>query len=670
MEDKIMNFVTTCKRGLGKIQRNADEKAKRRTEIVRLRGGGTLEVCGVIKMAKEAMRFRKSIESDAAKAVHTNIKRTAALAVKSMERDLYFEELLRSGAYLYPNMFLAVNPFGEAPLTALILFETEGSCGIRVTVPGDTRGTDFIYSLPVTKHHRIPVIGLYPKRKNKVKIELLNERNAVIDSRVVPVQTKALPVDLLDVIRPFKVAENPAFEKIMISGGVDIKTCAFDKMGSIRYYLRRRVRGYGIFPLSEGRFVFMEKEVVIPSYSNPQTSVYHDMDYMGRVYRTYLSEKGVHHTLEEKDNGNFLTGSNSMMEHTEDMVIEVDRETGEIVWELKIEDLFDDKYQNMMDWAHVNSAVYYPKDETVLISLRNVHAVISVDYKTKKLRWLLSDVKFWKGTKMTDKLLKPVGDVKWTYQQHAAYELDDDFDGNPDTKHIMIFDNHWAKRRKAKSFDGDPLSYVSIYTVNEKEGTVALYKHFGCPKTRIRANGIYCKKEGRIYSMAGAYAEDVKGCAGGVYEYDFKTGELLAEYGVKPGYFRAYEFAPDMDALAKPMPITENYLVGHTKRPHQLGQNEIDFSSCRLYKSIKLKYMQWEQCLFVHYIDHQLRKVYFVGEKGRYAVDFDDTYQTMEVFKNNHYYYTMQFDTLPSDHYEIYLDIKGEVVRTGKYVEK
>lgn len=668
-----MNFVATCKRGLGKLQRKSDEKSKRRTEIVRLKEGGTLEICGICKMAKEAMPFREGITSDEAKAVRTNIKQTAALPVKTLARDLYFEELLRSGTYRFPNMFLVVNPFGEAPLTALILFETEGSCGIRVTVPGNTPETDFIYNLPYTKYHRVPIVGLYPKRKNKVKIELLNEKNEVIDRRIVPVKTKALPLDLKDVIQTFKVAENPAFKNIMINGGVDIKTCAFDKQGSIRYYLRRRVRGYGIFPLAGGRFVFMEKEIAIPSYSNPQTSVYHDMDYLGRVYRTYLSEKGVHHTLEEKENGNFLTGSNSMMEHTEDMVVEIDRETGEVVWELKIEDLFDDKYKNMMDWAHVNSAVYYPKDETVLISLRNVHAVISVDYKTKKLRWLLSDVKFWKKTGMVDKLLKPVGDVKWTYQQHAAYELDDDFDGNPDTKHIMIFDNHWAKRRKAKSFDGDPLSYVSIYTVNEKEGTVELYKRFGCPKTRIRANGIYCKKEGHIYSMAGAYAENVKGCAGGVYEYDFKTGELLAEYGVKPGYFRAYEFAPDMEALAKPMPITKNYLVGHTKRPYKIEESEaekIEFSSRRLIKSRKLKYILWEQLLFIHYIDHQLCKVYFVGEKGAYAVDFDDTYQTMEIFENNHYYYSTQFDNLPSDRYKIYLNITGEVVNSGKYVEK
>ena len=137
-----MNFVATCKRGLGKLQRKADDRSKRRTEVIRLKEGGTLEICGLSKMAKEAMPFREKITREEAKAVRTNIKQTPALPVKTLARDLYFEELLHSGTYLYPNMFLVVNPFGEAPLTALILFETEGSCGIRVTVPGKIQETD------------------------------------------------------------------------------------------------------------------------------------------------------------------------------------------------------------------------------------------------------------------------------------------------------------------------------------------------------------------------------------------------------------------------------------------------------------------------------------------------------------------------------------------------
>ncbi|EKC57000.1 Arylsulfotransferase (ASST), partial [human gut metagenome] len=124
----------------------------------------------------------------------------------------------------------------------------------------------------------------------------------------------------------------------------------FDIEGKIRYYLSRKPRGYGIFPLSDGHFFYMEKYISVPSYSNPQTVESYDMDYFGRVFRTYLTEKGVHHTAEEKAGGNILTGSNSMLEHTEDCVIEIDRQTGEIVWQLNMAEIFDETYQNMMDW--------------------------------------------------------------------------------------------------------------------------------------------------------------------------------------------------------------------------------------------------------------------------------------------------------------------------------
>ena len=150
----------------------------------------------------------------------------------------------------------------------------------------------------------------------------------------------------------------------MINGGVKIHTCVFDIEGKIRYYLSRKPRGYGIFPLSDGHFFYMEQYISVPSYSNPQTEESYDMDYFGRVFRTYLTEKGVHHTAEEKAGGNILTGSNSMLEHTEDCVIEIDRQTGEIVWQLNMAELFDETYQNMMDWCHVNSAAYYEKDRT------------------------------------------------------------------------------------------------------------------------------------------------------------------------------------------------------------------------------------------------------------------------------------------------------------------
>lgn len=661
-------WVRQMRRVKRKIIKISVERSGSRLKRINLGDGGAVWVCGVGWLAKRAEAYEPQFRRDAGAGIRTNIFRETMYALKTATRDYYLEKLLQSGKYTFSNIFVVRNPYGEAPLTALAIFVTERECGVRVTVKGDVPETDYVAELPRAKYHRIPILGLYPGRRNTVCLELLSPEGKVDARHTIPIETKPLPSDLQNIIEVKKVTENPAFQNILISGGLGIKACAFDRQGEIRYFLRRLVRGYGIFPMENGHFFFMEKEISTPSYSNPQCIQSYDMDYLGRVFKCYLTKDGVHHTVEEKLGGNILAGSNTMLEHTEDMVIEIDRETGEIVWSVTMEELFDEYYQDMMDWAHVNSAVYYDRDKSVLLSLRNIHTVCLVDYETKKLRWMLSDPNFWKETTMTDRLLKPEGDVPWVYQQHAAYEMEQDFDGNPDTKHILVFDNHWAKRRRAESFDKDPLSYVSIYTVNEKEMTVSLYRRFGFPKTRIRANGIYCHEQGRVYAMAGSYAEPIEGNAGGVYEIDFETGDIISEFGVKPGYFRAYDFAPDYEELIQPVGSPGDYVAGELRRPEKVTDAPAFHASNKV-KDPAVMYAIQEEILQVRGRDHAIKGIYFAGRKGNYVVRFEDTYQTMDIFAENEYFLAVQVDNLPPDHYRIYLDMDGQMLNTGKWIE-
>ncbi|MCI5936893.1 MAG: aryl-sulfate sulfotransferase [Eubacterium sp.] len=633
--------------------------------------GGVIRICGVGWLAKKASVLEPMFCRKEAAGILSNIDTESMYALKSATRDVCLEQMLQSETYTFDNIFVIRNPYGEAPLTALAIFYTEKEYAVRVTVKGTTKATDYVQEIPKAKYHRVPILGLYAGRENTVRLELIGEDGKTVAKHTFPITTKKLPKELQNIITVKKMSEDPGIPFVMISGGLGIKTCVFDKEGEIRYFLRRMVKGYGIFPLENGHFFYMEKEISTPSYSNPQCVMSYDMDYLGRVYQCYLTKDGVHHTVEEKAGGNILAGSNTMMEHTEDMVIEIDRHTGEVVWELRVEDLFDGTYKDMMDWAHVNSAVYCEKDHSVLLSLRNIHTVCSVDYETKQLRWMLSDTEFWKGTKMTDKMLAPVGKVPWVYQQHAAYELDADFDGNPDTKHIMIFDNHWAVRRKADSFDDDPLSYVSIYTVNEKEMTVSLYKRFGFRKTRIRANSIYLPEEGRMYSMAGSFAKSLKGNKGAVYEFDFETGKTLSEIRIKPGFFRGYAFEPDVTALTKPLPLNREYVCGNLRQPKPVklqDMEKISFKRCKKLTDPAYFLLRQEDLIFIREVDHAISKIYFAGAKGVFEVNYEDTYQTMKTFEDKEYFITTQINHLPKDRYKIYVEVKGELYNTGKWV--
>lgn len=634
---------------------------------------------GVGWLARKSKEFDDLYGRQSSKHIKANMSQFKSTGLKSLTRDRAIEEILHKGKNGFDKIMIVKNPYGGSPLCAIALFTTEEECTVRVTVSGRTSDTDMVFEIPKTRYHRVPIIGLYAKTKNRVKFELLDDDKNVICFREIFIKTKKkTPSDVATAIKIEKVSQNPALKNIMISGGLGIRTFTFDRNGDVRHYLRRIVKGYGIFPLLDGHFFFMDKEVSLPSYSNPQCVLAYDMDYMGRVYKTYLSEKGFHHTLEEKTpGGNFLTGSNTMEEHTEDVVAEIDRQTGKVVNELRIDEVLDDTFIDMMDWAHVNSAVYYEQDDAMLISLRNVHAVICVDYKTKKLRWMLSDPEFWKPAtdEMKDKLLKPIGEVPWCYQQHAAYFIDEDLDGNPDTRHMIVFDNHWAKRRKAESFDNDKKSYVSIYTINEKEMTVSLEKRFGHRKTRIRANALLCLKERRVYSMAASYAKPDHGQNGAVYEFDYDTGEIVSKFFVKPGYFRAYDFNPCVEKIAKPIEHNpqDDFLCGDLKRPVKMSDEEYaEFKQKKTRRKKIMKntmYME-EDILFVQTIDHGVKKIVFVGENEAYATHFEETYQTMDVFATNYYYIVTWLDTLPPGRYNIFLDMGKNVCRTRKWIEK
>lgn len=645
--------------------------------------GGKCVFAPIACVCNQADKYRELFLRPTSKRIETNLPAQESLALKSYIRDYFLQNTLLSEEYSFDNIFLVRNPYGDSPLSALALFKTDFKCGVKVTVKGKSEETDFSYELSEKVFHRVPILFLLHDCDNKIILELIKNGDSV-DKKTLSISTKGLFCDAVNCVSVEKESKDPAFSNVLITGGLNIRSLAFDKKGDIRYYHKRRVKGYGIFPMTKGHYIFMEKFVTVPSYSNPQCAQFHDMDYLGRVHRTYFQKKGVHHTSQEKTpGGNLLIGSNSMEGHTEDVIIEVHRITGKVVYELRIDEVItDDKYKDLMDWAHVNSVEYY--DDSLLISLRNVHSVICVEYSTKRLKWILADENFWKGTSMEKYCLKPKGEIVWFYQQHAAAFLgakpskEDGClamktDVKNDHKKIMVFDNHWHRRRPVEFFDGDDKSYVSFFEIDEKNMTVSMTKKIGLRKTRIRSNAEVDLDKRRVYAMAGSYAEPENGVVcGAVYEYDYDTEEMLGKYNVNPGFFRACKFEPDFEELAKPlnMPSLEDYYVGDALRPTMIDPKRLKRLKMQYGKAVQKEVTMYieEDALFVNERDHALKHIYFSGENGVFDVNFDTTYQTMDLFKNDTYNYVTRMDMLTPDCYDIFLDIDGELIKTGKYV--
>lgn len=71
-------------------------------------------------------------------------------------------------------------------------------------------------------------------------------------------------------------------------------------------YLEEPSHPYGIHELGNGRFLYAEKYMRQPNYGNAHSVVMHEMDYMGRVYKTFLHPNGFIIGRREKNTGNYL----------------------------------------------------------------------------------------------------------------------------------------------------------------------------------------------------------------------------------------------------------------------------------------------------------------------------------------------------------------------------
>lgn len=663
-------------------------------------------------VSKHSIAYEKELKRDKEKRITTNISRRKQLPLTSVAKDYFIEKKLKSGDYTLKNLLVIQNPYGLAPLTALALFYSKKPYMVRATVVGDTKEDDVVSTTNFAYYHRVPIFGLYPHRENNVILEVINEKDKVIKTIQLKLTTEELPDHMEDMVEVKKKTQPSAFNLTFVYGGDTLYPYAFDNSGKIRYYLKRTPKAYGLFPMSKGIFLFSENNISVPTYSNPHATQALEMDLFGRVYNVIHVKKGLHHDAREMEpGGNIIAAASSLEGYNEDAIIEIDRKTGKVVKEVHLDDIIPDStYKDTVDWAHINTVSYDAKEHSVLVCLRNLHTVVNIDWDNLTLKWMVGDPSFWEETSMKDSLLRPVTDINWFYQAHAAYFLEDDIDGNPDTKHMIIYDNHWDKRRPAKNFDGDINSYVRIYTINEKEGTVDLIKSFPSWKSKIRSNGIYVGDKDRLFVMSGYLEPPMDEMEGLIYEYDFKTEELINHYATVNSFYRAYEFWPDYTELSKPMPLYKDYILGELYeptlteapdvaeallQPESEGEEKSERARKRMRKELRAKLYKQEKkkkksvleaereknianvtmylsedYLYMKAMDHLVSHIYFVGQEHTFVQDYSMTTQkNPALFANSVYFIAIPLAPLQPDNYNIYIQCNKQLYYTEKFIE-
>ncbi|MFI3284552.1 MAG: aryl-sulfate sulfotransferase [Erysipelotrichaceae bacterium] len=341
--------------------------------------------------------------------------------------------------YTIEAPYIEVNPYGTAPLTALIVFETEGEVAVEICIKAKEDGMDIVHTFEASTLHEIPVYGLYADYLNEVVLTVNGEEY------LFNIQTEALPDDF---VYPtvVELQDGYQFDELYFVSPANVGYFAgYDQSGEVRWYYTKQAI-WAIKRLENNHILTStERLVSTPYYS---TGLY-EIDLMGKVYVEYSLPGGYHHDYYEMENGNLIVASDDFSGGTvEDVIVELDRTTGEVVYQIDLKDILpmDEGKSNMWiesDWFHNNSVDYDEETDQLLLSGRHQDAVISIDYSEGTLNWIIGDSTGW-SDEMQSYFFTPTNDVDWQWAQHAAMFM-------PDNQ-VFIFDNGNNRSKIAEEY--------------------------------------------------------------------------------------------------------------------------------------------------------------------------------------------------------------------------
>ena len=379
--------------------------------------------------------------------------------------------------YPLEEALIVVNPYGTSPLSAVAIFSTEEACGGTITVKGKSSENDVTGTFAAEKDHIVPIYGLYNNDTTEVVITLEDGTSSSFE-----VTTEDINVDYGTIQTKMKTETNYDYENLTFICSTMGSLYAVDAAGDIRFYTTMG-GSLGVHQLENGHLLMPASYVLKTSYYKEGMI---ETDLLGKIYREFMVPGGQHHDFVELPDGNLLIASDSPdLSTVEDYVVELDRQTGEVVWELDMKDLMgieegqsasmDSDGSEESDWFHNNGLAYDAQNDLVLLSARHKDAIVAVKKEEKSIAWILGDPTGW-GEEYQSYFFTPEGeDFEWFYAQHNVSILD-----NGD---IALFDNGTARVKRVDGDDrvsgDDVYSRAVVYNIDTESMAVSQESEYG-----------------------------------------------------------------------------------------------------------------------------------------------------------------------------------------------
>lgn len=384
------------------------------------------------------------------------------------------------------NPYVNIDPYNRSPLSALVIFDTEEAAQVSFTVKGKDDASDISKTMTEYRtHHELPVVGLYPGYTNTIEIIAETESGETL-AHTFTLTTKDLPEEM-----PTIEIKEAQTEKMKL-GESELTfyipstryAFAFDANGDVRWY-GSGFNSHVLQELDDGNLLYLGKD----SNSGSAYNRLFETTYIGKVHNAFkISEKAaereaegldstlIHHDVAELPSGNLLlTVNDGSGVYMEDMMIEMDRETGEVVKVIDLKELFPkevyEEYEKredngLKDWFHQNSVVYDENDDSIIISGRHQDTVMKIDYHTEEIKWILAHPEGWNEEMKRYLVEGESEDFKYPAAQHDATILPD-FDDDPGTIDLLLFDNNTVVTRGDESIS-EQYSAGTHYRINEE----------------------------------------------------------------------------------------------------------------------------------------------------------------------------------------------------------
>lgn len=374
---------------------------------------------------------------------------------------------------------LTLNPSGLSPLTGKLNYTSPVPGQFTITIKGqDGPNSDYRNAYnDFGTNHEVPVYGLYENHSNEVTFTFTNGDGLPRRSFTM----SAVTDDIADSLFSATVVMNnlPAEDQSFLF--LSAANAAIDNYGRIRWYYTGGEAGAILRKNSKGNLIGISSQ---SSANNYHGDHFLELDLFGNVINKIALPNLVHHDVWEMPNGNYLIGTSTTFPDfndgnpDEDLIVELDPATGNIVKEWDLNQIMDPNRPSFDvtgtrpdDWNHNNSIKYYEQDNSILISCRNQNAVLSIDYTTSEINWILGIPVNWEN-QFQSKLLSPTNiadSAAWFWMQHAPV-----FKQNGD---LVLFDN--GLNRTVLTNETVDYSRAVTYSIDENSMEVTQVSEYG-----------------------------------------------------------------------------------------------------------------------------------------------------------------------------------------------